>query len=40
MIERGKRVPSIDMLEVIADVFQKEPEWFLDDEPNRQISSH
>ena len=35
MIERGKRVPSIDMLEVIADVFQKEPEWFLDDEPEQ-----
>ncbi len=33
MIERGKRVPSIDMLEVIAEVFQKEPAWFLDDEP-------
>jgi transcriptional regulator with XRE-family HTH domain len=33
MIERGKRVPSVDMLEVIAAVFQKEPEWFLDDEP-------
>ena len=24
MIERGKRVPSIDMLEVIAEVFQKD----------------
>ncbi len=33
MIERGKRVPSVDMLEVIAEVFQKEPAWFLDDEP-------
>ncbi len=33
MIERGKRVPSIDMLEVIAEVFQKDPAWFLDDEP-------
>ena len=35
MIERGKRVPSSDMLEVIADVFQKEPSWFLDDEPEK-----
>ncbi|GAL37933.1 predicted transcriptional regulator [Vibrio maritimus] len=33
MIERGKRVPSIDMLEVIAEVFQKDPAWFLDNEP-------
>lgn len=32
MIERGKRVPSVAMLEVIAAVFQKEPEWFLDGE--------
>ena len=33
MIERGKRVPSLDMLEVIAAVFQKDVSWFLDDEP-------
>jgi len=31
MIERGKRVPREEMLEVIATVFQKQPEWFLDD---------
>jgi transcriptional regulator with XRE-family HTH domain/Zn-dependent peptidase ImmA (M78 family) len=31
MIERGKRVPSFDMLSVIADVFQKDVDWFLDD---------
>lgn len=30
MIERGKRHPSAAMLAVIADVFQKEVEWFLD----------
>jgi transcriptional regulator with XRE-family HTH domain len=30
MIERGKRVPSIAMLETIAEVFQREPEFFLD----------
>jgi len=34
MIERGKRTPSKAMLGVIADVFQKEPEWFLDDAPD------
>lgn len=36
MIERGKRVPSAAMLEVIAKVFQKKMEWFLDDEPEAQ----
>lgn len=30
MIERGKRVPSQDMLEVIAEVFQKDLAYFLD----------
>ena len=35
MIELGKRVPSWDMLDVIAQVFQKEPSWFLDDEPEQ-----
>jgi len=30
MIERGKRVPSVDMLEVIAEVFQKDVRFFLD----------
>ncbi|MCK8046467.1 DUF3612 domain-containing protein [Shewanella sp. 1CM18E] len=33
MIERGKRVPSAGMLAVIAAVFQKEVDWFLDDVP-------
>ncbi|MCE9678208.1 DUF3612 domain-containing protein [Shewanella sp. AS1] len=36
MIERGKRVPSSGMLEVIAAVFQKEVSWFLDDVPEEQ----
>lgn len=36
MIERGKRVPSMDMLEVIASVFQKPIDWFLDGEPQHQ----
>jgi len=33
MIERGKRTPGKAMLGVIASVFQKDPEWFLDDMP-------
>ncbi|WP_119979039.1 DUF3612 domain-containing protein [Shewanella algidipiscicola] len=36
MIERGKRVPSAGMLAVIAAVFQKEIDWFLDDAPEQQ----
>ena len=36
MIERGKRVPSEDMLSVVASVFQKEVDWFLDDVPEEQ----
>ena len=35
MIERGKRVPSTDMLEVIAAVFQKDMSFFLDDLPEQ-----
>jgi transcriptional regulator with XRE-family HTH domain/Zn-dependent peptidase ImmA (M78 family) len=34
MIENGRRVPSEDMLQVIADVFQKELNWFLDEVPD------
>ncbi|MDX3772510.1 DUF3612 domain-containing protein [Chromatiaceae bacterium AAb-1] len=36
MIERGKRVPALAMLEVIAQVFQKDTDWFLDDEGQLQ----
>lgn len=31
MIERGKRHPAASMLSVIAEVFQKDTKWFLDD---------
>ncbi len=31
MIENGKRVPSEKMLETIAEVFQKETSWFMDE---------
>jgi len=34
MIERGKRHPSARMLSVIAEVFQKDIGWFLDDVPD------
>ena len=31
MIENGKRVPSERLLEIIAEIFQKETTWFFDD---------
>lgn len=31
MIENGKRVPSTELLDVIAGVFQKPPSWFFDE---------
>lgn len=34
MIETGKRVPSAEVLELLAAVFQKEPRWFLDENPD------
>ena len=36
MIERGKRFPSAEMLAGIAQVFQKEVSWFLDDTPEEE----
>lgn len=31
MIENGKRVPSEKLLEIVADIFQKEVDWFYDE---------
>ncbi|MDX2411229.1 MAG: helix-turn-helix transcriptional regulator, partial [Woeseiaceae bacterium] len=31
MIENGKRVPSVRLLKIIADIFQKELNWFYDE---------
>lgn len=33
MIESGKRVPSEDVLELLSSLFQREPRWFLDGNP-------
>ena len=30
MVETGKRIPSADMLELLAGVFGRDPGWFLD----------
>ena len=34
MVETGKRVPSAEMLELLAGVFGKESRWFLDENPD------
>ena len=31
MIENGKRTPSEKLLAIIAEIFQKDPEWFFDE---------
>ena len=31
MIENGKRVPSERLLQIVAEIFQKEPSWFFDE---------
>ena len=36
MIETGQRIPSAPLLELLASVFQKEPRWFLDENPEVQ----
>jgi transcriptional regulator with XRE-family HTH domain len=33
MIETGQRIPSPELLELLASVFQKDPGWFLDENP-------
>lgn len=33
MIETGQRIPSADLLELLASVFQKDARWFLDENP-------
>ena len=38
MIETGQRIPSEDLLELLASVFQKDPRWFLDENPEVEIA--
>lgn len=33
MIESGKRIPSEDLLHLLATIFQRAPQWFHDDSP-------
>src|SRR5579872_2389063 len=37
MIESGKRAPSTEMLAVLAEVFQRDPEWFLDESADFEL---
>jgi len=37
MIESGKRVPSAELLELLALVFQREPSWFLDESSSAEL---
>jgi transcriptional regulator with XRE-family HTH domain len=38
MIENGKRMPSADMLDVLARLFGKEPRWFLDENTSVELA--
>jgi len=37
MIESGKRVPSAGVIEQLSGLFQREPAWFLDNNPETEI---
>jgi transcriptional regulator with XRE-family HTH domain len=37
MIESGKRVPSSEVLQLLSSVFQREPGWFLDGNPEMEM---
>jgi transcriptional regulator with XRE-family HTH domain len=37
MIESGKRVPSDEVLELLSKLFQREPRWFLDGNPELEV---
>ncbi len=38
MIETGQRIPSAELLDLLAAVFQKPPRWFLDGNPEVEIA--
>ncbi|MBV8741176.1 MAG: DUF3612 domain-containing protein [Sinobacteraceae bacterium] len=39
MIESGKRAPSTELLALLAAVFQREPEWFLDESADMELTA-
>jgi len=38
MIESGKRVPSAEVLELLSKLFQRDPKWFLDNNPETEAA--
>ena len=40
MIESGKRTPSQETLELLAQVFQRDAAWFLDESADLELSLH
>src|SRR5690606_28689494 len=38
MIESGKRVPSAEVLDILSALFQREPRWFLDNNPETETA--
>jgi transcriptional regulator with XRE-family HTH domain len=40
MIESGKRIPSEDVLGLLSSVFQREPSWFLDGNPELEAPEY
>src|SRR6201996_1914935 len=38
MIESGKRTPSQELLELLAEGFQRDPDWFLDESADLELS--
>ncbi len=39
MIESGKRVPSEEVLGLLSSLFQREPRWFLDGNPEMELTA-
>ncbi len=39
MIESGKRVPSAEVLDLLSALFQREPRWFLDNNPETETAA-
>jgi transcriptional regulator with XRE-family HTH domain len=39
MIESGKRIPSEEVLGLLSSLFQREPRWFLDGNPEAEITA-
>ena len=37
MIENGKRMPSERLVQIISDIFQKEPNWFFDESIEEEV---